>query len=202
MLTCVLLLYNTFIFFCIFIFNLGARCFAYCPVISLKALLPYPMEMRKVRCDMAWLNVSFCALDHLPGEKLNQSFITDFEHRILENEPLTSKVIFQKRKTSHIGKWTLNFQSNFHKKKDKFMPIVKAWIWLFQNYFSREKFPYPFPNDNISDLSKLKEFSDDNFIFDENGRKLGKLWEKEKLLVICNFSIFLQCFKKTFPADM
>ena len=32
----------------------------------------------------------------------------------------------------------------------------------------------PFPNDNILQWSKLKEFADDNFEFDENGRKLSK----------------------------
>ena len=32
----------------------------------------------------------------------------------------------------------------------------------------------PFPNDNISDWSKLKEFADNNFQFDEKGRKLSK----------------------------
>ena len=29
----------------------------------------------------------------------------------------------------------------------------------------------PFPNNKILDSSKLKEFADDNFKFDENGRK-------------------------------
>ena len=31
----------------------------------------------------------------------------------------------------------------------------------------------PFPNAKILDFSKLKEFADDNFKFDENGRKLS-----------------------------
>ena len=35
----------------------------------------------------------------------------------------------------------------------------------------------PFPNDKILDSSKMKEFADDNFKFDENGRKLSKLVE-------------------------
>ena len=30
------------------------------------------------------------------------------------------------------------------------------------------------PKDKILDSSKLKEFADDNFTFDENGRKLSK----------------------------
>ena len=33
---------------------------------------------------------------------------------------------------------------------------------------------YPFPKRQILDPSKLKEFADDNFKFDENGRKLSK----------------------------
>ena len=32
----------------------------------------------------------------------------------------------------------------------------------------------PFPNANISDWSKLKEFASDNYKFDRNGRKLSK----------------------------
>ena len=38
----------------------------------------------------------------------------------------------------------------------------------------------PFPNDNISDWSKLKEFADNNFQFDEKGRKLSK-WVENTL---------------------
>ena len=48
------------------------------------------------------------------------------------------------------------------------------WIYL---YFVQDTFLVgrywdfnPFPNDNISDWSKLKEFADDNFKFDKNGR--------------------------------
>ena len=32
----------------------------------------------------------------------------------------------------------------------------------------------PFPKPQILDSSKLKEFADDNFKFDENGRKISK----------------------------
>ena len=45
----------------------------------------------------------------------------------------------------------------------------------------------------------MKEFTDNNFIFDENGRKLSKkvenLWEKEKLHVTSNFSFSSSVFK-------
>ena len=47
---------------------------------------------------------------------------------------------------------------------------------------------------------KLKEFADNNFKFDENGRKLSiqveTLWEKEKLLVMNNFSFSHSVFKR------
>ena len=33
---------------------------------------------------------------------------------------------------------------------------------------------FSFPKQQISDSSKLKEFADDNFKFDENGRKFSK----------------------------
>ena len=50
----------------------------------------------------------------------------------------------------------------------------------------------PFPKRQIEDLSKLKEFADDNFEFDENVGKFSERykiqWENEKLLVTSNFS--------------
>ena len=52
----------------------------------------------------------------------------------------------------------------------------------------------------LPDSSKLKEFADDNFKFDENGRKLSKqvekIVEKEKLLVTSNFSCTNSVFKR------
>ena len=49
--------------------------------------------------------------------------------------------------------------------------------------------------------SKLTEFADNNFKFDENCRKFSKwiktLWEKEKLLITSKFLLFPQCFQKT-----
>ena len=57
----------------------------------------------------------------------------------------------------------------------------------------------------IREQCELKEFADDNLIFDENGsefsKKVEKNVEKEKLLVISNFSFFPQCFQKTCTAD-
>ena len=52
--------------------------------------------------------------------------------------------------------------------------------------------------------SKLKEFADDNFKFDENGRKLSKQVEhtvgKGKIAHYEQFLLFPQCFQKAcFP---
>ena len=63
-----------------------------------------------------------------------------------------------------------------------------------------------FPNDNFLDSSKMKEFADDNFKFDENGRKLSKLVEntvgKGEIAHYEQFFLFPQCFlQKTCTRD-
>ena len=48
----------------------------------------------------------------------------------------------------------------------------------------------------------MKQFADDILKFDENGRKLSKqktLWEKEKLLIMSNFSFSHSGFKRLVP---
>ena len=65
----------------------------------------------------------------------------------------------------------------------------------------------PFPNDKILDSSKLKEFADDNFKFDESVRKFFKQVEdtegKEEIARYKQFLLFPQCFQKTcYTADM
>ena len=60
-----------------------------------------------------------------------------------------------------------------------------------------------FPKRQMLDSSKLKEFADDNFIFDENGREFSKridntVGEKKELLVATNFSFFHSVFKRIF----
>ena len=59
----------------------------------------------------------------------------------------------------------------------------------------------PFPNDNILDRSKLREFSDDNFRFVENDTELSKQEEntvgKGEIAHYEQFLIFPLCFKKT-----
>ena len=55
------------------------------------------------------------------------------------------------------------------------------------------------------DSSKLKEFADDNFKFDENGRKFSKRVEstmrKGEIACYMQFLLFPQCFQKTCSAD-
>ena len=62
----------------------------------------------------------------------------------------------------------------------------------------------PITRRQILDSSKLKEFADDNFKFDENGRKLSKQVEntvgKGEIACYEQFLLFPQCFQKTcFP---
>ena len=57
----------------------------------------------------------------------------------------------------------------------------------------------------ILDSSKLKEFADDNFEFDENGKKFSKCAEntvgKGEIARYEQFLLFPQCFQKTCTAD-
>ena len=62
----------------------------------------------------------------------------------------------------------------------------------------------PLPDNKILDSSKLKEFADNNFKFDENGRKLPKRVEntvgKGEIACYKQFLLFPQCFQKAcFP---
>ena len=60
----------------------------------------------------------------------------------------------------------------------------------------------PFPKQQILDSSKLKEFADNNFKFDENGRKLTKQVEntvgKGEIARYEQFLLFPQCFQKAY----
>ena len=71
-------------------------------------------------------------------------------------------------------------------------------IFSFPTKFS---IPLLFPKQQILDSSKLKEVADDNFKFDQTGRKLSKRVEntvkkKGKLLVTSNFSFSHSVFKR------
>ena len=63
----------------------------------------------------------------------------------------------------------------------------------------------PLPNDQFLDPSKLKEFADDNFKFDENDEKFSKRIEnavgKGEIARNEQFLLFPQCFKNTCTAD-
>ena len=63
----------------------------------------------------------------------------------------------------------------------------------------------PFPKGQILDPWKLKEFADDNFKFEEIGRKFSKWLEntvgKGEIARYQQFLLFPQCFQKTCTAD-
>ena len=63
----------------------------------------------------------------------------------------------------------------------------------------------PFPKRQILDSSKLKEFADDNFKFNENGRKFAIRVEntvgKGQIARYEQFLLFPHCFQKTNPTD-
>ena len=71
---------------------------------------------------------------------------------------------------------------------------TKSWYYYHQPCVN------PLPDDKILDWSKLKEFADDKFKFDENGRKLSKWVEntvgKGEIARYEQFLLFPQCFQK------
>ena len=62
-----------------------------------------------------------------------------------------------------------------------------------------------FPKQQILDSSKVKEFADDNFKFDENGKNFFKQVEstvgKGEIARCEQFLVFPQCFQKTCTGD-
>ena len=79
--------------------------------------------------------------------------------------------------------------------------MVKCWNAVNTNIRTSGSFLLPFPKRQFLDSSKLKELAEDNFKFDENGRKFFKLVEntveKEKsLLATNNFSFSHSVFEK------
>ena len=78
---------------------------------------------------------------------------------------------------------------------------LKTWLIVYHEKGSM--LLHPLPDDKILDSSKLKEFPDDNFKFDENGRKFSKRAEntvgKGEIARYEQFLLFPQCFQK---ADM
>ena len=76
----------------------------------------------------------------------------------------------------------------------RILNINNSWpeLFNFQNSFN------PLPGDKMLDWSKLKQFADDNFRFDENSRKLSKWVEntvgKGEIACYMQFLLFPQCF--------
>ena len=64
---------------------------------------------------------------------------------------------------------------------------------------------YPFPKQQILDSSNLKEFADEIFKFDENGRQFSKRVEntvgKGEIARYEQFLLFPRCFQKTCTSD-
>ena len=62
-----------------------------------------------------------------------------------------------------------------------------------------------FPKQRISDSTKLKDFVDNNFKFDENGKKFSKWVEntvgQREIARYGQFLLFPQCFQKNCTAD-
>ena len=81
--------------------------------------------------------------------------------------------------------------------------LVTTIFSLFRMVFKGLLFN-PLPDDKILDRSNLKQFADDNFKFDENGRKLSKQVEntvgRGEIACYEEFLLFPQCFQKAcFP---
>ena len=69
-----------------------------------------------------------------------------------------------------------------------------------------EKVSYkPFPKQQILGFLKLKQFSDDNFKFEQNGRmfskRVGNTVGKGEIARYEQFLLFPQCFQKTCTTD-
>ena len=64
------------------------------------------------------------------------------------------------------------------------MPALDLWLLMTPSLFAKQL---------IVDSCKLRDFVEDNFKFDQNGReklenRQKTMWEKEKLLIMSNFS--------------
>ena len=119
-----------------------------------------------------------------------------------------------------IGWYNPQQPVNYNQQKGQFMQIWYIFNIILQmcTIFIEMSFSYLFPRWQILDSSKLKEFADDNFEFDENGENFSKRVEKTvgKAEIACNvenpmgkgeidyykqFLLFPQCFQKSSTAD-
>ena len=97
----------------------------------------------------------------------------------------------------------------FYSSEDKFQSFSHIYnvfckssqIWQVVNFLICE----PFPKRHILVTSKLKEFADDDFEFDENGWKFSCWLEntvgKGEIARYEQFLLFPRCFQKTCYAD-
>ena len=87
-----------------------------------------------------------------------------------------------------------------------FITIAKVYgFWEKTHDLMFLWFSYQLPKWPILDTSKLKEFADDNFNFDENGRKFSKRIEntmgKGEIACYEQFVLFPKCFQKACTVD-
>ena len=111
----------------------------------------------------------------------------------LQDAPCTENIVEQGEIT-HFEQFHL-FPQCFPK---VFFFSVLNWVYMDEKVKSQDV------TWQILDSSKLKEFADDNFKFDENGRKLSKRVEntvgKGEIARYEQFLLFPQCFQKAcFP---
>ena len=67
---------------------------------------------------------------------------------------------------------------------------------IFLMFLNAMIYIQPFPKRQILDSSKLKEFAENNFKFEEHGRNFSRRLEKEKLLVSSIFSFSHSVFER------
>ena len=97
---------------------------------------------------------------------------------------------------------TFSFFKIFH--KQSFPGGLKIWFHVW--YKGKEDIQSsPFPKRQISDTSKLKEFADGNFKFNEDGTKFSRwvknMVGKREIAHYEQIHLFQQCFRKTCNAD-
>ena len=86
--------------------------------------------------------------------------------------------------------------------------LVSIIFSFLRNVLKRFLYPglQPFPKQQMLDSSKLEEFADKNFKFDENDRKISKWIEntvgKGQIANYKQFLLFLKSFQKTCIANM
>ena len=120
------------------------------------------------------------------------------------SESIVNSSFFKSRLLQCFAAWCAqkNLKANFSMFKKKTSPHYQQDL-SFQPYCtSTERAPHatysvnPFPNCNISDCSKLKEFADNNFKLDENGRNGRKHCGKRRNCSLRAISPFPTVFSK------